>query len=252
MRFGLHAFGTDDIEQTNELLYSMCIVVSLLFGCSSHAVGVRFLFDNAVAIDRGVILGDDMGLGKTVQTIALLAALLEKTGTGHDAMVLQERKRLALGIASRLEQERLEALNQGRIGAKTSGDNNSSWSGVVKELQLPHWCPILIAAPNSVVSHWQGDLETWGHFSVAIYHGKKRAQALERIESGEAEVLVCAHSMIQNKTDIRALYMAKTKWKLMVIDEFHKFKNVDATMTGHLRLLRDKHESLVIGLTGKV
>lgn len=32
---------------------------------------------------KGAILADDMGLGKTVQIIALLTALLKKTGAEH-------------------------------------------------------------------------------------------------------------------------------------------------------------------------
>lgn len=35
---------------------------------------------------KGAILADDMGLGKTVQIIALLTALLKKTGAQHDVI----------------------------------------------------------------------------------------------------------------------------------------------------------------------
>lgn len=197
-----------------------------------------------------MILGDDMGLGKTVQMISLVAALLKKSGTGLDSIELHRRAKLSLERSSRLELAKQEALREGRISAKTQGDDG--WPNVVKELGLPAWGPILIAAPNSVVPHWEKDLDTWGYFSVAVYHGKKREHALASIENGTAEILICAHSMIQSAKDIRALCLAKTRWRLLVIDEFHKFKNMDAKMTEHLRLLRDGHESLVVGLTGKV
>lgn len=41
----------------------------------------------------GTILGDDMGLGKTIQSIAVFAALFNKTGTYRDEMLLKERQK---------------------------------------------------------------------------------------------------------------------------------------------------------------
>jgi len=37
-----------------------------------------------------------------------------------------------------------------------------------------------------------------------------------------------------------------------VVDELHKFKNEDAIMSKNLRVLRDSHNSVVVGLTGTV
>lgn len=44
---------------------------------------VKFMWNRirAPCKPKGVILADDMGLGKTVQIMALLSALLKKTGT---------------------------------------------------------------------------------------------------------------------------------------------------------------------------
>ena len=53
--------------------------------------GIQWLFDH-YAKGQGAILGDDMGLGKTVQTISLIAAILQKTGE-RDKDVPQLRKR---------------------------------------------------------------------------------------------------------------------------------------------------------------
>lgn len=46
--------------------------------------GVRFLF-RQYARGTGGCLADDMGLGKTIQTVAFMAALLQKTGGPEDA-----------------------------------------------------------------------------------------------------------------------------------------------------------------------
>ena len=164
---------------------------------------------------------------------------------------LDRREKRARERFSRIEQAKQGALREGRIGVKTHGDDG--WPGVVAELGISAWGPILIAAPNPVVSHWEKDLNTWGHFRIATFQGKRqdRERALESIEIGIAEILICPHSMIQSTNDSKMLRLAKTKWKLLVIDEFHKFKNRDSATTEHLRLLRDDHNSLVLGLTGK-
>mgnify|MGYP003471427408 CR=1 FL=1 len=36
----------------------------------------------------------------------------------------------------------------------------------------------------------------------------------------------------------------------MKIDEFHKFKNKKTNVAMNLRMLRDKHKCVIIGLTG--
>ena len=52
--------------------------------------GVKFMYQS-LEKGYGSILGDDMGLGKTIQVIALLSALLKKSGTGFDRQKIYER-----------------------------------------------------------------------------------------------------------------------------------------------------------------
>lgn len=51
--------------------------------------GVRFLWKR-FCLGEGGILGDDMGLGKTIQVIALITAILRKTGTKTDLKKLRK------------------------------------------------------------------------------------------------------------------------------------------------------------------
>lgn len=128
--------------------------------------------------------------------------------------------------------------------------NDGMTSDFLKDLSLPQWSPALIIAPNAVVTNWVEDFKTWAHFSVAVYQGAERASALERIENGIAEVLICGDSTIQGVDSFTALDSAKVTWKIIVVDEFHKFKNETKHLATNLRRMRDRHGCVVLGLTG--
>jgi len=120
-----------------------------------------------------------------------------------------------------------------------------------KGVDLPEWSPILIIAPNSVISHWMKDLKTWGHFSAVSYQGKGRDGALESVNNGLAEIMVAGHSMIGRVQDANKLIESKP-FKLVIVDELHKAKNEKTVAAKSLRKLRDEHNCVIIGLTGTV
>jgi len=184
-----------------------------------------------------------MGLGKTVQVISLIAALLGKSGTGADLEELKRRQRFArqkVVSAQRLEEE---AIDRGQLVVSERKD-----TAVV----LPEWAPILIVIPPSIIDNWKQDFGMWGHYGVAIYQGSEREEALNKIKSGEAEVLLCAKSLFTGDAAFQVLACKDSgiKWKLIIVDEFHGFKNVDGKLAINLRTLRDQCNSVVIGLTG--
>lgn len=176
-----------------------------------------------------------------VQTIALLSALFKKTGTGLDMNELSRRKKQIQARISKVEAEKQQALLEGRVPKTNEGGVPSGY---------PSWAPVLITAPNSVVTNWVEDFKTWGNFSVAVYQGKEREAALESIENGMAEVLICGHSMLQSDNRFRDLFGAN--WKIVIVDEFHQFKTETGHLAVNLRFLRDKLGCLVIGLTGTI
>ena len=141
--------------------------------------------------------------------------------------------------------EQEKALMEGRIYR----DNGMS-KDFLKDLSLSEWSHVLIIAPNAVVANWVEDFKTWAHFNVAVYQGTERASALEQVENGIAEVLVCGDSTIQGVESFNALDSAKVKWKLIIVDEFHKFKNESKHLATNLRRMRDRHGCVVLGLTG--
>jgi DNA excision repair protein ERCC-6-like 2 len=182
---------------------------------------------------------------QTVQTISVLSALLKKTGTGIDMYELCRRKKIIQQKVVHIAKEKEKALLDGRIFMEAK-----ELESLKQELKLPEWSPILIFAPNSVVVNWERDFKTWGYFSVALYQGIGRDKALESVENGMTEVLVCAHSMLQGTNDFGYLIGSKVKWKIVVMDEFHLLKNDKSQMAQNLKKLRDDHGSVIFGLTG--
>jgi SNF2 family DNA or RNA helicase len=175
----------------------------------------------------------------------LLAALFQKTGTGLDLVELGRRKTIVEQKMAETQREKEQALSRGRL-YRNPTQSVDCW----RELALPKWAPVLIIAPNSVVTNWEEDFKTWAHFSVAVYQSTERDSALERIENGMAEVLVCGQSMIQGMKTFQALNSAKVRWKIVIVDEFHTFKNEAKHLATNLRSMRDRHGCVVLGLTG--
>ncbi|CAB1103229.1 unnamed protein product [Ectocarpus sp. CCAP 1310/34] len=101
--------------------------------------GVRWLYAKFQA-GQGGILGDDMGLGKTVQSIALLASVLRKSGTGRDSEELRRRRKEGLPASS---------------------------TGL----------PWLIVAPAAVVPEWIKQIKVWGHFAAYQLESGRDADA---------------------------------------------------------------------------
>eukprot|EP00536_Pseudo-nitzschia_multiseries_P001184 jgi/Psemu1/180418/e_gw1.14.87.1 len=173
--------------------------------------GIRFMYD-CLARKSGVILGDEMGCGKTVQVIALLCSLFNKTGTTKDFEEMRERNSL-----------------------RTS-------------LSLSPWNPVMIIVPPTIMDTWKNAFMTFSHFSVSFYSSKTKTNAIESVLYGNSDILLVPKSAFQNETHFSEL--ERVQWKLIVIDEFHNFKNDKAKISIHLRKLKELHHPLILGMTG--
>lgn len=184
---------------------------------------------------------EDMGLGKTMQTIALLAAYLEKMGTNEDLHIVRRKKReLEMYEQARRNMEE-EELSYGRVLLD-------------KEIKQPlsfiaqRAAPVLIIMPKGVFNNWHVELEAWGHFAVAEYRGKHRENELSRALNNTAEIVLCPESLLNRAEDLKLLL--KVPWKLVVVDEYHHFKNEKGKLSQHLRLVRNESGCKLLGLTG--
>mmetsp|Transcript_38727 Transcript_38727/g.83449 ORF Transcript_38727/g.83449 Transcript_38727/m.83449 type:complete len:902 (+) Transcript_38727:275-2980(+) len=115
-------------------------------------------------------------------------------------------------------------------------------------IEVPKVTPILIIVPPSVVQNWQNEFETWGHFTVGVYSGQSREKALERIQDGRDFILIVGKSLFVRVADYDQI--ASIEWKLVIVDEFHEFKNGKSQGYKRLSDLRDNSGCPVIGMTG--
>jgi len=100
----------------------------------------------------------------------------------------------------------------------------------------------------SVLTNWENEFETWGYFAVASYRDKDRATALNRVKIGMDDILLCPKSMLSQKRCFDELLTVK--WTLVVIDEFHEYKNKNTTAYKGLAALRNVSLCPLIGMTG--
>ena len=180
---------------------------------------------------------------KTIQIIALLCALFDKAGTGKDLQDIRHRKNLVRKHRSKLQNLKDKALCSGDIVE----DNIEEWK---MSQALSPWHPVMIIVPPTICDTWKRAFQEFSHFSVSLYRGKDRAEALNSIIFGSADILLVPKSAFQD--DHRYSELEIVKWKMVIIDEFHNFKNFKAKLSEHLRELKQMHQPFVIGMTGKL
>jgi len=207
--------------------------------------GIQFLFEH-FSSGRGCILGDDMGLGKTCQSIGLLLALMEKSGTNRDQDKIFDNQEAVLEI---LKEERRAVDN---IYYGNNEHNPDSQDGRKnKTVKRSRHSPVLVISPASVVKNWMRELRQWGHFaaySIETGAQDQRAEIFENFRLGLAEVLVISNSLFSKKEIFVSLM--QIEWNLIIVDEFHEYKNDKTSKHRSVKELSVKRKIPVIGLTG--
>ena len=182
-----------------------------------------------------------VGLGKTVQMISLIAALLKKTGTGLDLLEINQHCNKVKKTLQAREESKHQALLTG-FGIKNDADD------ALETIETPRFTPILIIVPSSVVDNWQNEFKTWGHFNVGVYAGSNREKALDRIKDGLDFILITGKSLFTRAGDYDEL--AQVEWKVVIVDEYHEFKNGKSQSFKRLEDLRNNCGCPIVGMTG--
>lgn len=187
-----------------------------------------------------------------MQVLSLLSAFFGKTGTGLDILEMKRRQQLVKTALEEQKKKERDALMQGIL--EKSMMNTSLTRERVQELGLPErWWPVMIAVPPSVLSNWQQELDKWTNLSVAVYADPDtREKAVSQITSGMAEIMLIKNSFFTAKGRFHELCTIPVKWKLVIFDEFHTFKNKDATAVSNIRELKNRNQCLVLGMSGTV
>jgi len=132
-------------------------------------------------------------------------------------------------------------MHMGEVLTEDIGDWN-------KSLSLSPWNPVMIIVPPTILDTWKNAFETFSHFSVSFYSSKTKMDAIQSVLYGSADILVVPKSAFQDERHVDEL--KRVEWKLIVIDEFHNFKNYKAKISIHLRELKELHNPLILGMTG--
>ncbi|CAK9218070.1 unnamed protein product [Sphagnum troendelagicum] len=181
--------------------------------------GVRFLY-KLYRENRGGILGDDMGLGKTIQSIALLAALLQMDG---------DLDCLARGC---------HVISGSSMVSKTRGSGVENYVGSSSKV-------FLIVCPTSVLRNWEQEFQAWGSFRVGIYHGAQRETVMAKAEAGDLEVVLTSHDMFR----LYGMLLSSIKWDCVIVDEAHRLKNEKSKLYQACSKISTKRR---FGLTGTI
>ena len=103
--------------------------------------------------------------------------------------------------------------------------------------------PVLVICPSSVLCNWEEELNTWGHFSVVRFHKGDKEEALRMARKGSIEVVMTTFDTArQHKEELDMV-----DWRVMVVDECHKIKEISSGITRALKAFSCK---IRIGLTG--
>ncbi|GAM36921.1 hypothetical protein TCE0_022r06398 [Talaromyces pinophilus] len=165
--------------------------------------GAAFMHELFV-YQKGGILGDDMGLGKTVQVIAFLTAAYGKTADERDMKRMRKLRR--------------------------SGDSV--------------WYPrTLIVCPGTLIENWKSELQRWGWWSVGVFHGDRKEEALQAAKAGRLEILITTYVTYRMNKD--AINMVE--WDCVVADECHQIKERKSETT---IAMNEINALCRIGLTG--
>jgi hypothetical protein len=187
-----------------------------------------------------------------VQILSLLSALFGKSGTGLDVSKMRHRQQLVKAAMEEQKQLERDSLMRGMLEQPMMNPTLSRER--VQELGLPErWWPVMIAVPPSVLTNWQQEIDKWTNISVAVYSDPDtREKAISQITSGMAEVMLIKNSFFTAKGRFRELCTIPVRWRLIIFDEFHTFKNKDATAVANIRQLKTMNQSLVVGMSGTV
>jgi SNF2 family DNA or RNA helicase len=176
-----------------------------------------------------------------VQVIALLCALFNKTGTRKDLLDIRDRNAFVRKQILKVQKLKDQAMHMGEV----LNENIGEWN---KTLSLSPWNPVMIIVPPTILDTWKTAFETFSHFSVSFYSSKTKMDAIQSVLYGGADILIVPKSAFQDERHLNEL--KRVKWKLIVIDEFHNFKNYKAKISIHLRELKELHHPLILGMTG--
>ena len=113
----------------------------------------------------------------------------------------------------------------------------------VREITGPH----LIAVPKSTLDNWKREFAKWTpEIDVLILQGdKEERQRLinERLVDENFDVLITSYEMILREKS----HLKKFAWEYVIIDEAHRIKNEESSLSQIIRLFNSRNRLLITG-----
>lgn len=109
--------------------------------------------------------------------------------------------------------------------------------------------PVLIIVPSSLLDNWRNEFQTWGFFAVSVFRAAaERLEELHRVKVGMNDILLCTATLFAKQEHFSL--MEQIPWKLIIVDEFHGYKNRRSKCYQCLSSLRNSNTCPIIGMTG--
>ena len=107
--------------------------------------------------------------------------------------------------------------------------------------------PYLVIVPKSTLDNWRREFNKWTpEVNVVVLQGEKelRHELIENtISACDFDVLITSYEMVIREK----LVLKKFAWEYIIIDEAHRIKNEESTLSQIIRLLYSHHRLLITG-----
>jgi len=107
--------------------------------------------------------------------------------------------------------------------------------------------PFLVIVPKSTLDNWRREFNKWTpEVNVLILHGdkEKRHDILQnKVLQAKFDVLVTSYEMIIREKNV----LKKVAWQYLIIDEAHRIKNEQSSLSQIIRLFYSKSRLLITG-----
>jgi ATP-dependent DNA helicase len=94
--------------------------------------------------------------------------------------------------------------------------------------------------------NWKQEFQKWTpHLNVEVYHGSKseRASIRSKWDYNNLPIVCTSYEISLNDRNI----LSKINWKLMVVDEGHRLKNLNSVLIKNLKLYNTENRLLLTG-----
>ncbi|KAK9245973.1 P-loop containing nucleoside triphosphate hydrolase protein [Lipomyces tetrasporus] len=106
------------------------------------------------------------------------------------------------------------------------------------------WYPkVLIICPGTLIRNWERELNTWGWWTIEVFHGTKKYDILSTARQGRLEIMLTTYKTY----DIYESEINLIEWDCVVADECHQIKESEAEIT---KAMAKVNSLCRVGLTG--